>query len=360
MGRAGGRAGGGFSGGRGGGFSGGMGRSGGFSGAGRSGGSRGGSGGRRVSGGGFGGFGGFGGMGGFSPRSIRTGPIIINNAPRQYNTGPSTGGGGPSPDPGRNKRGGSGIGVMLLILLLVFFFLLLSNVGSSSSSIARSTIERKPLAAGSVDETGYFTDELGWIVSESQLTAGMRSFYKQTGIQPYLYLTDTVNGSHNVNGQQLGDFARGLYQTLFTDQAHFLVVFHEYNDEYTIGYMVGAQAVDVLDEQAIEIFRGLLDRYYYSSNMSDEQFFSTVFDELGNRIMRVERSPWPYITIAAMVLAAIIAAGLLLLSWQKRRRQQQVEQAQRIEEMLNTPLETFEEQQLDELEKKYQQDKGGS
>ena len=65
----------------------------------------------------------------------------------------------------------------------------------SSGDITRSTVKREPLDKAYVNETGYYTDELGWIRSSSTLEKGMKDFYQETGVQPYLYITDTVNGT---------------------------------------------------------------------------------------------------------------------------------------------------------------------
>jgi hypothetical protein len=90
-----------------------------------------------------------------------------------------------------------------------------SGTNSNGSGITKSTVQRVPLPKGSVHETGYFTDELNWIGSKATLTAGMKHFYEKTGVQPYLYITDTVNGSHTPTTAELEAYANGLYDRLF-------------------------------------------------------------------------------------------------------------------------------------------------
>ena len=167
--------------GRSGGGGGGGGFGGGFSGGGRSsGGFSGGFGGGRSGGGHYGGYhGGF--RGGF-----RTGPIFINNSRRYYGGG----GGGNNGDGGN----GGGSGGMTVIVVLIAVFLLagvmfVTNGGfSSGGSIAKSTVEREKLPASAVQETAYYTDADGsWIRSPGTLESGMRAFYQETGVQPYLY-----------------------------------------------------------------------------------------------------------------------------------------------------------------------------
>ena len=62
------------------------------------------------------------------------------------------------------------------------------------TNITPSTQNREPLPAGAVIETDYFADNLFWIDNKAQLEAGMKHFYQKTGVQPFLYITDEVDG----------------------------------------------------------------------------------------------------------------------------------------------------------------------
>ena len=140
-------------------------------------------------------------------------------------------------------------------------------------------------------ETDYFTDELGWIRSETQLTEGMRQFYRETGVQPYLYITDTVNGSNSPSADELDAYARALYDKMFEDEAHLLLVFFEYNGQYMSRYVAGTQAKTVIDTEAADILLDYIDRYYYDQSLSEEQVFSKAFADSSKRMMEVTTSP---------------------------------------------------------------------
>ena len=330
---------------------GGGGRSGGFSGGGRSGGSF--SGGRSSSrsgrGGGFssGGF-------GRPPRSYGyRGPVFINTN-RYY-------GGRPAGYRGGGSRGCSSViatFVVLVVLVMILFPIMRINFGVGESSIAASTIAREPLPAGTVNETGYYTDECGWISNENLLTSGMKSFYKLTGVQPYLYIADSVNGTNSPSASEIEDFAASLYDQLFTDEAHFLLVFCDDGmGGYICGYQAGSQAKTIMDSEAVGILADYLDRYY-SSNMEDEEFFSTTFEKTAERIMTVTKSPWPTVLIVVAVIAGVVVVCLLLFNWWKKAKAQKNLEDQRTAEILNTPLETFGDSEAEDLAKKYQGDNG--
>ena len=212
-----------------------------------------------------------------------------------------------------------------------------------------STINREPLPAGSVIETDYYTDELGWIGNSTTLTAGMKNFYKETGVQPYLYLTDTIDGSHSPTDAQVEQFAYDTYDNLFSDEAHLLLIFFEYDDTYRTWYMAGTQAKTVLDNEAMDILLDCIDRYYYDQSLTDEQMFSKAFDEAGQRIMTVTRSPWIPVLIVVGILA-ILAVGFLW--WRSHKKQKNLE-AEQTQQILNTPLETFGDMDVQERAEKY-------
>lgn len=359
MGRGGGRGGGGGFGGGGGGFRGGGGsfggsrggggRSGGFGSPGRGGGSWGGSGGNR-------GGGSWGGGGGWRPR----GPIFIPGP--VIRTGPTNrrryGGGGGGFGSGGGGCGGCGCGFLIILIgLFLLFSMFSAGSGSTgfnfagSGDITTSTVEREPLPAGSVNETPYYTDEAGWIGNETEMTDGLRYFYQETGVQPHVYITDEINGSTNASVENVEAFANELYDELFTDEAHLLLVFYEgIPDQYITYYVTGTQAKQVIDTEAGDILLDYLDRNYYDGSLSDEEYFSNSFRDAADRIMEVTTSPWIPVFLA---LGVALVAGIAFLWWRKKKEQEALE-AKRTEEILNTPIDTFgQDSEADELAKKY-------
>ena len=340
MGRSGG---GGFGGGgRSGGFSGGGRRSGGFSG-GRGGGLSGG----RSGGPGFGSPGPAGGprpgrvhvpfFGGWGWRR----PVVV---------APAVGGG----------CGGCGLtsGVVGLLLVLVLFYALFGGLpscgrsydswGAPASSAQASSTVREKLPASAVTKTDWYADvDGGWVHSASRLTAGLEHFFEKTGVQPYVYILP--NGT-TTSTSELTKRAEELYDTLFTDEGHFLLVFcDDGNGSFNCGYTAGSQAKSVMDSEAVGVLADYLDRYYQDLSLSEEEIFSKAFSSTADRIMSVTTSPIVYVAIAgAVVVVAVIVVVVVRRRAEARRREQE-----HLEEMLNTPLETFGDAKLDDLEEKY-------
>ena len=257
----------------------------------------------------------------FGPRPVR--PIIVNpvRAPRRSGCGSGCGGG----------CLGS---ILLLVVVLIICSVVVSSCtvsgkassGGSSAEIQTSTIRRERLNSSSLVNVGWYTDNLDWIRDPDRLEKGLAYFYKRTGVSPYLYLTEDVEGVFDPTAAQLDTFAGELYDTLFRDEAHFLVVFQEHNGVYNTRYVCGLEARAVMDDEACEILLDYLDAYYFG-DYDDEEYFSKAFTDAADRIMDTKIPTRVYVTGAAVV----IGIGVLVwLVWKKLRdhREERVRNAE--------------------------------
>lgn len=222
-------------------------------------------------------------------------------------------------------------GAIVIICLLVWAAVFI--LGRTGGDITKSTVQREPLPRGSVVETGYYTDELGWIDSVSKLEAGMKNFYHKTGVQPYVYITDNANGVSWPNDSQMDAFANSLYEQLFSDEGHVLLVFLESNEKYKTWYVCGTQAKTVIDQEAADILLDYVDRYYYS-DMTESQFFSKAFDDAGKRIMEVTKPAWIPVAVTVGVVVIFV---ITFIWWNKAKKQRNLED-QQAAAILNAPL----------------------
>ena len=237
---------------------------------------------------------------------------------------------------------------MAVIALALLLFATLGG-GCSSDDVTRSSIEREPLPQGAALVTPYYTDADGdWIHTPRALEDGMRRFYDETGVWPYLYILP--NGT-STSTEELAQYADQLYEELFSDDAHFILVFcDDGNGSFNAGYAVGSQAKTVMDAEAVSVLADYLDRYYRNQGLSEEQLFSKAFADTGARIMTVTKSPLvPLAICAAVVIVAIVIALLV-----KRQRDQRERESRRMEQILNAPLEKFGDRETENLARKYE------
>lgn len=275
--------------------------------------------------------------------------IIIANSGNRYNGGSNgynTSGGGNY----RNDNDSSGCltTIMWFIIITVVVSLLLFLFIGMSGNVTYSTIEREALPKGSVIETKYFTDELDWIKNKTELEKGLKHFYNETGVQPYLYITDNVDGKHIDNTDGLKSFSEKLYGELFKDEAHLLFIFYEYDGDYAFYYVAGAQAKTVVDSEAADILMDYVEKYYYSS-MSEEEMFSTAFANAADDMMEVYESPWIKVF---MIIGAGAVLVIIFVFW-KSAKEQKNKEAEQTEKILNTKLDEFGDSDIEDLENKY-------
>lgn len=235
--------------------------------------------------------------------------------------------------PGYNRGGCNGCAgggcfssiLTLVVILLVFNFIWGMIPGNNDHTVVEttqvnsSTIEREAIEEGLVNETEYYEDKLNWIKNPSQLEEGLKYFYDKTNIQPFIYITDNINGDQNPSPDAIDNFSSELYDRLFTDEAHLLLLhfenYEQYQYEYSYHTVYGSQAKVLMDNEAEDILFDYLDYHYGrdSNKVSEEQFFSEAFKDTADRIMSVTRSPW----IPAILVIAVAIILIILFNWWK-------------------------------------------
>jgi len=260
---------------------------------------------------------------------------------------------------GRRRRGdGSGcggcLGTLIGLLLCVLLIMAISgamnscsggyNPGFVKTSYTVSSVSgtvRQKLDAGDVVKTGWYTDEDGdWIHDASRLERGLSHFYEKTGVQPYVYILK--NGSVT-DVDALNKRSAELYDELFEDEGHFLLVFcDDGNGGYNCGYTIGTKARGVLDDEAMSVLKSALNNAYNNAD-TDEEVFSDAFYVTGEAIMKAaqkEEDSKKAGEVGAAVACVLLAGGVAVFAV-RRKKKADAERKARADEILNTPLEKF-------------------
>lgn len=254
--------------------------------------------------------------------------------------------------------GGAGFGgsirssLFTIIFIIVMFAFVAMPAAYKNQPVTASTVNREPLPAGSVQETEYYTDTLFWFGNDTQLLNGMKHFYQKTGVQPYLYITDTVDGSRNPSSSQMEEFAGSLYDELFQDEAHLLLVFQDADGHYTDWVITGSQAKQVVDDEAVNILLDYVDRYYYDSSLDESELFGKAFTMAADRMMAKTISPL-VIFAGALVIIVLVCAGVYVF---KKKQEQKKREDEQMERMLNMDLNASDvgvSPEVQDLENKY-------
>ena len=247
--------------------------------------------------------------------------------------------------------------VFAILLLVGALFNVASFALGGGQEASSGSTGREALPASAVVETAYYTDADGdWIHSASRLESGLRSFYQETGVQPYVYILP--NGT-TTSTQELAQQAEDLYDELFEDEGHFLLVFcDDGSGGFNCGYAVGSAAKSVMDDAAVSVLSKNLDRYYQTAD-TDEEVFSLAFSKTADEIMGSSSSGSDSaVSLAASGVIIVAALVVLIVMLVKRRRDQkaaaEAKRQAEMERILNTPLEKFGDKDVEDLAEKYE------
>jgi hypothetical protein len=224
------------------------------------------------------------------------------------------------------RRGCFSAAVSAALVLMI----IIVGIAASMNSVERRTASyhREALPASAVNETEYIRDDAHWLDNGGVTKISMRYFFKETGVQPYLWITEEINGSRDASWDEIEAAMEEMYRNEFTDEGHLLILFYEpYPEEYKTAYLAGSAAKGVIDDEASQIILDCLDEYYYS-DLSENAYFAKVFERSADRIMNVGPN--------VLLIGILIAGGLLFLvilylivtaviKGRARKRQQDIE-----------------------------------
>ncbi|MCM1296981.1 MAG: hypothetical protein NC311_15695 [Muribaculaceae bacterium] len=232
------------------------------------------------------------------------------------------------------------ITVMIVIFMLagLFGIVAMNSVSTGSVSVGRSTVEREALKPYAAFQKNCWDDRAGWLSNAPTLNRGMESFYKSTGVQPALAICNDVNGSTSPSDAEIEAFATDEYDSLIGHERGVLLLFCEwFPSDYDVYYMCGEDAQTVMDSEACDILMDYV-HAYYTSDMTEDEYFGEAFADTGERIMSVTptlASRLPMILgVACIGIAAIAIVKLVAMKYRREK-----ERAEETERILNTPNE---------------------
>ena len=200
---------------------------------------------------------------------------------------------------------------LLILFIVSTLFYMFSGRG-----ITKSTVERTPIHTEHYEETGFYTDMAGAVESAEALERGMTEFFDETGVKPYLYVADGTSALEDIVGTEYDDesFMEALYEHLFDDGGHFLVLYNIKSEQWN--YYSGSDAALIMDDEAVKIFGDYIAKQKDTTDDFSE-FVSDVFINTSKRIMTKTTlsddidSGLLIGVIVAALLAAIFAVSII-------------------------------------------------
>ena len=117
---------------------------------------------------------------------------------------------------------GGTLSIVLAIIVIV------AGLIAARPNIQQSTVERSKLDSSLCTKVDtWYQDDINWIHDEKTLLKGLKTFYDKTGVQPYLWITDNINGKAKPNTSDFETALKSKYSELFKDEGHVIVCFME-------------------------------------------------------------------------------------------------------------------------------------
>jgi hypothetical protein len=224
---------------------------------------------------------------------------------------------------------------IIALCVILQFVVAIATVGSSS---VKSTKNREKLTQVASFNSNCVVDQISWFDNVNSAGSKLKTFYDETGIQPYVYLL-SYNSSLTSESDKVA-YAENLFQSLgLADNAFLYVYFAEQDTDNDVGYMcyvAGTRASAVLDDEAIDIFWSYIDNYWYTDYSTDEMF-QKVYTKTANTIMTKSKTfaDVAYIFAIILVICVIAVVTVIIIGKKKEASAAKAEETERI---LNTPM----------------------
>lgn len=236
---------------------------------------------------------------------------------------------------------------LYVLLFLILWSTVLSIVTGGNSSIPKSSYNREKVNTGVAFQNDCIVDEIGWFDNIPKTERRLQSFYKETGVQPYIVL-HRYDSSLTTEAEKEA-YAKKYYADNIKNEGTFLFMyFAEQDTDNDVGYMCyvnGKQVTSVMDSEAVDIFWAYVDNNWYS-NMSTDDMFVTIFDKTADRIMtKTTTGADVGKKVVTLLIVVVVIGGVLVVM--RVRRKHEHERAEETERILNTPLRSSEDDLVD-------------
>lgn len=228
-------------------------------------------------------------------------------------------------------------------LFLIALVLLVLGAVASRPSANEEKFEKISLTG--TNNVGYATDEINGVSGVKLTEDACEEFYETVGVPIYFYTEEYYEGSDEVA------YAAELYDALFQDENHMLMVYCDNLDIWS--WCVGGHVPNIVNPDAL---LDEIEAYWYDYSLS--------FDEvLAKGVSAYQRSLTASDSENTGVFSGLlfIAGGIVLIiavytfinKGKEAERYEEEAKTLQAEILLSKPLETFGNQEINDLKDKY-------
>ncbi len=239
----------------------------------------------------------------------------------------------------REARKGTVGKVLIAIILLVvgLFFTMKTN----------NDVFEKANLKGTVD-VGYAYDD-GFTYNGGRTEQACRAFYEATGIPLYFY---TV-GEYDKDVNTCDIYTAQLYDKIFDDENHVMVAYYNNVDWWSWQY--GANASYYMGESEINDLIDEIYRYWDDSSLSNDAVIAKGIESYQNELMSGDSGAELFAGLLMLAggIVLIVAIYQHISKGKEAKRYEEEAQKLRTDLILSKPLETFGNQEVEDLKDKY-------
>lgn len=229
---------------------------------------------------------------------------------------------------------------------MVLIAVILLAIGLFVSTKAKNDVFEKYTLSGTVD-VGYVYDED--FLEGIRTREACEEFYKETGIPLFIYTVDRYNKS-------LGDcdkYTLALYDELFRDENHVLVAYYNSEDWWSWAY--GEKASTIMSDSEIDDLIDEIDRYWYDEDLNNDELFAKGIKNYQKKLTSGDNGAKMFagLLLIAGGVVLVVAVYNYISKGKEAKRYEEEAKTIRAEVILSQPLETFGDQEIEDLKDKY-------
>lgn len=231
----------------------------------------------------------------------------------------------------------------LLIALILFAAAFLAGLGNKSTGFEK-------IVMSGTKNVGYATDEINGSSDVKKTVKACEEFYEKTGIPLYFYITDTEITSGN---DGYTDYIDALYEKLFSDENHVLLVYFDTLDEWYFWKGEAANSL-VTDDMVNDLFDAI-ERYWFNYSLTMDEVLSNGVSDYQDSLTN-ESSGAGFFTVLLVLaggILTVVAVYTYISKGNEAKRYEEEVKTLRADLILSKPLETFGNQEVENLKDKY-------
>ncbi len=194
---------------------------------------------------------------------------------------------------------------------------------------------------------GYATDEINGTSGTRKTIKACEEFYETVGIPLYFY----VEGDYA--GVAYEEYAAELYDDLFSDENHALFVY--YDDADTWSWCTGSAANAVMNDAAVNELFDAIGVYWNDYSLSLDEVLAKGVSRYQDDLTKTEGNGTTFGGFLVLIGGVILVVGVYKIVSSSKEAKKYEEEAKdlRAQLILSKPLETFGNQEINDLKDKY-------